>query len=635
MTDTPPQNGSRRVVDPPLNQLDQLRQPLTEGERRVLEWFLEVLPSSWEIYIQPHLNGLRPDFVLLHPQNGIAVYEVKDWDLKRMDYFVKEGDYGPKLMAKKDGKTFALGKSDPVAKIHQYKREIYELYVPSLEAGKGLASIVAGIIFTNASTQQAEDLLSPLREANGHDKYPRWYPVIGDDLIGDCSRKTLRALLSSASTWDHRMGKNEQVAAELRHWLVEPSFSANQRVPLAKIMTRDQLALCANKEGTQFRRLKGPAGSGKSLVLAGRAVELAKAGKRVLVVTYNITLINYLLDLAVQYAQSGKVRREITALNFHHWCQRVAFLAGQTDEYDQLWEGTSEDDDPSYILDTVLPGAAVGWAGELDDEDRWDAVLVDEGQDFKPLWWTALRAALPIDGSGEGMIVADRQQNIYGNQAWTDSEMSGAGFRGRWAVLERTYRMSPALCRLASDFVERYLPEAEDHRPVSPEGEFEFKTVLRWRQIGSEMDAAGACVESILDILQASDSDPVAVSDLVCIVDRDELGLSVVGELQALKIKVIHTFGRGESKRKIREDSRRKKLAFFMGDARVKVTTIQSFKGWESKALVLYLSSATKPKDYALTYAAITRLKRDDRGCYMTVICAAPELQEYGETWPI
>jgi hypothetical protein len=44
------------------------------------------LPIDWEIYVQPHLNGLRPDFVLLNPRIGIAVFEVKDWDLSAMGY---------------------------------------------------------------------------------------------------------------------------------------------------------------------------------------------------------------------------------------------------------------------------------------------------------------------------------------------------------------------------------------------------------------------------------------------------------------------------------------------------------------------------------------------------------------------
>ena len=92
----PQERFKSRIVDPPLAELQNLRQPLTEGEQRVLEWFLEILPSGWEIYIQPHLNGLRPDFMLLHPKNGIAVYEVKDWSLRDMDYFVGGSPSAPK-----------------------------------------------------------------------------------------------------------------------------------------------------------------------------------------------------------------------------------------------------------------------------------------------------------------------------------------------------------------------------------------------------------------------------------------------------------------------------------------------------------------------------------------------------------
>ncbi len=72
-----------RFVSPPINQFDKLRQPLTEGERIAFDLFNAHLPIEWEIYLQPHLNGLRPDFVLLHPQVGIAVFEIKDWNLQQ------------------------------------------------------------------------------------------------------------------------------------------------------------------------------------------------------------------------------------------------------------------------------------------------------------------------------------------------------------------------------------------------------------------------------------------------------------------------------------------------------------------------------------------------------------------------
>ncbi|MGY4828624.1 hypothetical protein ACVNIS_08610 [Sphaerotilaceae bacterium SBD11-9] len=591
---------------------------------------MNVLPAGWEIYIQPHLNGLRPDFVLLHPRCGIAVYEVKDWNLHGLDYFVDHDRGAPRLMGHKDGKVFSLGRHDPVAAIDRYKREIHGLYVPSLSSAGGFGSIVAGVIFASATTQDAEDLLYPLRLARGHTKFPKLYPIIGAELVGRDDAEALRTLLSSARKIDERM--SNRVATDLRHWLVEPAFSRDQRVPLAQLLTPKQRSLCINKERVRFRRVKGPAGSGKSLVLAGRAAELAMQGRRVLVVTYNITLINYLLDLAVQYAQSGVVRRQITALNFHSWCRRVAEVAGKEDEYDALWSDGG-DEDVEEILRTILPSKAALWAAALEADDRWDAVLVDEGQDFLPAWWDAIRAALPTDGSGEAMLVADRQQNVYGVKPWTDLEMNGAGFRGPWGVLESSHRMSPSLCRRAAEFVDRFQPDVDEHRPIPAQGELEFRTELRWLQMEPTEPVAAACVDAMLEILSTSDDDPVAVAELVCIVDREDIGFEIVRLLQAKHISVLHTFGQGQTKGEKDNDGRRRKLAFFKGDARVKVTTIQSFKGWENRALVVQISEASDPTGLALAYAAITRLKQDDRGCFLTVVCSAPQLRDFGQTW--
>ena len=97
-----------RIISPPADQIDNLRQPLTPGERMVFEFFDTHLAREWEIYLQPHLNGLRPDFVLMNPHAGIAVFEVKDWNLDAMEYVVKEREGRcPILLGKKDGKSFS------------------------------------------------------------------------------------------------------------------------------------------------------------------------------------------------------------------------------------------------------------------------------------------------------------------------------------------------------------------------------------------------------------------------------------------------------------------------------------------------------------------------------------------------
>lgn len=94
---------ANRFISPPLNQLASLRTPLTTGERQVLYFFDEHLAPEWEIYIQPHLNGLRPDFVLLNPEVGIAVFEVKDWNLDALNYRFELRDKAPPALQRFSG----------------------------------------------------------------------------------------------------------------------------------------------------------------------------------------------------------------------------------------------------------------------------------------------------------------------------------------------------------------------------------------------------------------------------------------------------------------------------------------------------------------------------------------------------
>ncbi len=112
-----------RIVSPPISEFGNLRQKLEPGELQVFNLFNSLLPIDWEIYIQPHLNGLRPDFVLLHPRVGIAVFEIKDWRLNKMTYTVEARDGRPPiLLATKDGIQFSIQKNNPIEKIYIYKR---------------------------------------------------------------------------------------------------------------------------------------------------------------------------------------------------------------------------------------------------------------------------------------------------------------------------------------------------------------------------------------------------------------------------------------------------------------------------------------------------------------------------------
>ena len=605
---------SSRVVSPPLAALDTLPTPLTSGENLVLGFFDRLLPEAWEIYIQPHLNGLRPDFVLLHPENGIAVYEVKDWDLSAMDYFF-EGD-PPTLQATRNGKTFSKQAENPIEKALSYKDEIHDLYCPSLSPGAGFGVITAGAILPRSTSARLDELFGPVYS---HQLSYSQTVLAGQEILEADRIESLFPLV-------HRDNPSmtPEIARELRSWLVEPSVSSEQREPLP--LDAEQKRLVTTRTDTGYRRIKGPAGSGKSLVLAARAAELALEGKQVLVVTFNITLLNYLKDLAVRWSREG-AKRDITWLNFHAWGKRVCFSTGNRSRYSGLGQASEAGDEWSVRLAHLVK--AILLENPTEPTIHYDAILADEGQDFRLSWWEALRAA--VRENGEMLLVADPTQDLFATaRAWTEQNMKGAGFSGPWMNLKRSYRLPDSMVPHARRFAEAYLP-ADELRTLPEAAQLPLgieKTQLRWIHV-SEQQAVEACVGELLALPGRVEGAPLPWADITFLAASKSVGASVVRELESRGIRVLHTFSQDK------KEERRKKLRFFKGAPRVKATTIHSFRGWEGRALVVHLSDLRGPQSMAAAYAALTRLKRNANNCILSVVCAWPELASYGSTWPV
>lgn len=610
-----------RIISPSLDQLNELRQPLTRGERIVLDFFHHNLDENWEIYIQPHMNGLRPDFVLLNPAVGIAVFEVKDWDLDAVAYKVIERPgKAPLLTGTRNGKTFSLQPENPVEKVYRYKQELFNLYCPRLEKRSGFAVITAGIIFPFADDDRVNLLFQSSLKYRDMLSYPAYSPVSGKKAIesGDLKSVFPEGLRKQSYFM------SSALADDLRYWLIEPDFSVTQRTPLE--LDKNQLELVKTRTKSGYRRIKGAAGSGKSLVLASRAAELLNEKKNILVVTFNITLLHYLMDVSVRWPHThGNTRKDITWLNYHAWCRRVCEAADFSEEYSKLWLEHHQ----NVVLDYYLPDM-VSKIIE-DDKDglveRFDAILVDEGQDFRLLWWDTLRKVLKPNG--EMLLVADATQDIYETaKAWTDEAMNGAGFRGDWASLPTSYRLPSQSLQLIQQYIETFLPKDGVDVPQREQLGLDLEEcALRWVQV-SPLDAVSKCTDEILRFFKKDELSDLAISDITFLCAERSFGRQLVKSLSKLNIKVVHTFDEDN------KESRRQKIGFYMGDARVKATTLHSFKGWESRLLVVYVDQASSSKERALIYAGLTRLKRNLNGSALTVVCSCNELSEYGSKWP-
>ena len=619
-----------RIISPPRDQLHLLRSPLTRGEAEVLEFFDETLPADWEIYIQPHLNGARPDFVLLNPNVGIAVFEVKDWDLDAMPYWVDQEE-GPVLRAQAAaGPPFTV-KDNPVEKVVNYKSEILSLYCPRLglrveEFPGAVAVVTAGVIMMGTSTRRARELFAPfVQHLNlGGTKAP-YHTIVGADAI---RAGALNAVLPSA-LHERSFHMKSEFADDLRGWLVEPELVAEQRTVLPLTSVQRRIATTRNPNG--YRRIRGPAGSGKSLALAARAAELAAQKKEVLVVSFNITLLHCLRDFAVRHPHPrGCVAEQVTWLHFHEWCHRVCSQAGYSAEYAALFDGL--DVAPRERLHEVLEFELPALVGQSLDANpnavsNFDAILVDEGQDFNLTWWNLLRRVLRHDG--EMLLAADTTQDMYGRaRHWTEDSMVNAGFRGPWGELKQSFRFPDALVPHLQQYATRYLPPESTSIPHAAQLDFLDKLEpvdLRWVQTSDER-SLDHCVLAMRHLATAPA--PVAWADIVVLLETHTLGLACVERLEGMGVSPIHVFGQTSALQK------KLKKAFWMGRESVKAATIHSFKGWEARALVVQIGRAQTAEELGAVYVALSRLRRSQQGSFLTVVCSAPELESYGKTWP-
>lgn len=135
----------------------------------------------------------------------------------------------------------------------------------------------------------------------------------------------------------------------------------------------------------------GCAGSGKTLLAARKAQQLSTLGLKVLLICFNAPLAEHL-----------RMRlRDIEVFHFHDLCKKVADSVG--------FIINSVGNDQDYY-ENMLPQALMD-AGRTIGR-IYDAIIVDEGQDFKETYWIALESILKEEGNL--YIFFDNNQDLYG-----------------------------------------------------------------------------------------------------------------------------------------------------------------------------------------------------------------------------
>jgi len=360
-----------RVI-PSWEHINNYKQPLTEGETFLLKHFDEKLKkdnnfkenddlinyNGWLIFVQPFLNGCRPDIIIFNPNVGIQIIEVKDWNLD--NYSFEKDNFGRWDFYVSDHKGKYVIKS-PVKQVEYYKEKLSGQLIPQIgeeidNNSKSYVLIKTSLYFHKSTTQKAQELFkSQLTNFS-------YFPVFGRDVLTSSNLRQIvpDSYLDKSYYWNRDWNK------EILFWLNPPFHSIEQGIKLN--LNTHQKKFAEPQKG--HYRVRGVAGSGKTQVLAYRAGNLASQGYKVLLLSFNITLWHYIRDM-IQRSPFGFKWDRFTLNHFHGFCKDIL------NEFGEKWpkggdrEAIFREIAPNKVLEVIQRGAF----------EKYDAILIDEGQE--------------------------------------------------------------------------------------------------------------------------------------------------------------------------------------------------------------------------------------------------------------
>ena len=595
------------------------REPETEGERYLKHKILNAaIFNGWTLYEQPVINSMHPDFILLHPNKGIIIIEVKDWHLNPPQY-------------KENGQVLDNDKnyinSNPIDQVASYKELIlkYELnfFVEVNENYKKneAFSMISSVVYFHKATRERSVKFC------GEKKSKKAFIWSRDNLDYLCSGMPEKnkifpsCLFYNSSNFARDSFRTMQNLVENLEMILRPSDYARERkFPLT--LTREQKELVALKSGS-IRRWGGVAGSGKTVIIASKAVEALKQNKRVLILTFNITLRHYIRDLSSQQFGDGNrtlLRSHLTIAHFHGFLRILKAELNVSTEPEER----SIEEYTNLLIDKTLERITSFHPNAL----KYDYILIDEGQDFNGDWIRFLKEFFTYNG--ELLVMYDRAQNIYETQGeWITrpSEIQGIGFRGQVGHLSVTHRLPESIVYQ----VQRLNPFFENENELTVANtQGDLFTKIEWKNISNPDHQIDSIERRINDIINEGIS---TIEDVVIITMQETTGINVVKRFEGNNYKVSHVYdlsGNGD----IRE-RRKEKWKFQPGTGRLKVCSYHSYKGWESSHVILLLEKINGNADHLsdvkkALFIALTRVSAFSDSRSFTCINKEPEYNSIG-----
>lgn len=164
-------------------------------------------------------------------------------------------------------------------------------------------------------------------------------------------------------------------------------------------VTEEQCQVLSDLEINPRMIVHGAAGTGKTVVAQAFAKRLGESGRKVLLLFYNKGIAS-----KVRYAFERD--SSVTVSTFSSFAKRLV----EANE-PEWWESQAKTESDFWSL--ILPSKLLDIPRS--QQPTYDAIIVDEGQDFKPEWYEYLQTLLATSEESRFCVFLDEHQDIFGH----------------------------------------------------------------------------------------------------------------------------------------------------------------------------------------------------------------------------
>lgn len=637
---------------PSLEKINNMKPKPTEGEYTLIKKLSEELGDDYKVYYQPFLNGDRPDVIVLKKNLGILIIEVKDWNLdcysigKEVVGYDNSIGFDGKINENRKRIIFRLKENNaivgnPFDQVTRYKDDFYgpyieELFMEKVNNKKIFGNLVKTAVYFHKENKESVnkrfgEFIDSYKSVPKYEKHIYsnvfFTKIWGydSDIISDIERDYYYRKAKKDEKFMDIAEKNNKEFERI----LQPPFHDIDEGKYIKFVRKQEVL--ANSKANEQKKIKGVAGSGKTLLLAHRAVSAAKRTKNtVLILTYNITICNYIEDRISKVRENFR-RDNFEINNYHFFLKRQLENLGYTSV--SLFSRESEEDNKKIEkeISEILKN-------NRDDLRKYDAIFIDECQDFDKNWLDIIKDNF-LAPNGEFVIFADEKQNIYGRDLDKDKKVK-TNIVGKWNELNQSFRVKNKISKLAELYQTEFMHDKYELDKFESEqigfGDNSGEILYRYGKNISNQEIE----ETVMKIIREKNIHDNTVCILgmkvenlrplekyfreknaVLVPKKDGSGLEKVYQKTfEIDIETEEEFD------EIKEDAKKngldfqaelekrrriRKRHFYLDSGKVKISTTHSFKGWELENIVLIIDSDDGNTTDELIYTAFTRAKEN------------------------